>query len=141
MSNPSDDLNHGPLPGVDPSGSAQPPVIMSIEELRAHIHEIHDTSIGSDDPVLILYTLHHVFMDEYEYMLQRHNQAITSIIGTAIKGLTSEAMAENLKHQVRLADRTHVLFERQYKRAKLLSALNIGAAFVCALVVVYLVSN
>ena len=124
---------HGSPPGVDPSGSAQLPAVMSIEELRAHIHEIHDASIGSDDPVLMLHTMHQVFMNEYEHLLKRHNQAITSIIGTAIKGLTEEALAENILEQVRLADRNQQLFEKQFSRMKFLSALNGLFTIVCIL--------
>ena len=141
MFNSNQDASLPPLSEGGQTEESEVPTINSWEELRAYIQQTHDMTFDKDDPVTVAYSLHKVFLADYDRMLKRHNQAITSIIGTAIKGLTSEALAENLKHQARLADRTHVLFERQYKRAKLLSALNVGAAFVCALVVVYLFSN
>ncbi len=113
--------------------------ITSLDELRAYVHEQLGFSIGSRDPVIILHVMHQVFLADYERMLARHNDAITTVIGTAIKGLTKEALAENLQDQVRLADRTHLEFENQFKRARLLSAINFGVVSVSLLVFAYLI--
>ncbi|MBL4748783.1 MAG: hypothetical protein JKY17_08570 [Magnetovibrio sp.] len=133
------DLAKDGSPSVDPSGSTHS--AMSIDDLRKHIHAVHDQSIGSEDPILMLYTIFHIFVDDYEDMLERHDKAITSSIGTAIKGLTADAITQNLQEQIRLADRTHQLFENQYKRMKVLSIVNMAIFFVCLLVFLYFVSK
>lgn len=113
--------------------------IETVGELRELLHAEHGLSVGPDDPILMQFTMHRVFITDYERMLDRHNKAITSIISAAVKGLTEEALSANLKEQVRLADRTQQEFERQYKRAKLLSVLNLISSATCLLVFSYLI--
>jgi hypothetical protein len=113
--------------------------ITSMDELRSYLHAEQKITVGEDDPILLLFTMHRLFLSDYETMLDRHNRAITSVISTAVKGLTEEALSENLKEQVRLADRTHQEFERQYNRARLLTVVNTGTAIISILVLFYLI--
>lgn len=122
--------------------------ITSIEELRAYIHNAHDTSVSNDDPVLIVHTINGVHLNAIEQTLRRHNAALTQALTIAVKGLTADAITQNLQEQVRLADRTHQEFERQYERAKRLSIMSIIASTVsilcvaiCLLVFFYLYTN
>lgn len=112
------------------------PEIETLEEMRAYLHRAHGVSVGMDDPVLLLHSMHRVFLADYQRLLEKHNQALTATIGGAIMGLTKEALSEHLQNQVRLADRIQSEFERQYKRAKMLSIINIIASFVCVPVLV-----
>jgi len=121
------------MTNVDPDN-----VIETLGELREFLHTEHGVTVDPDDPIMMQFTMHRVFLSDYGRMLDRHNKAITSIISAAVKGLTEEALSENLKEQVRLTDRTHQEFERQYKRAKLLSVLNIISSAICLLVFSYL---
>lgn len=115
--------------------------ITSFEELRAYIHEAHDTSVSTDDPVLIVHTINGVHLSAIEHTLKRHNTALTQALTIAVKGLTADAITQNLQEQVRLADRTHQEFENQYKRARRLSVVNIICFAACLLVFAYLITN
>lgn len=115
--------------------------VTSLDELRAYLHSEHGVSVGQDDPILLQFTMNRLFLAEYDQLLDRHNTAITSVIGKAVKGLTEEAISENLKEQVRLADRTQQEFERQYKRAKLLSVVNLICFATCLLVFAFLIAQ
>jgi len=111
----------------------------SYDELRAYLHAQTEIPVGADDPVLLEYAMHQLFTTELQKLLKRHNSALTSVMETAIRGLTADAINQNLQEQVRLADRTQQEFERQYKRARLLSFINIGAVFICLPVIIYLI--
>jgi len=115
--------------------------ITSLDELRAYLHEQTGVSVAQDDPVMIQHSMHGLFLADYDRLLDRHNKAITVVISAAVEDLTKEAISENLKEQVRLADRTHQEFERQYKRAKFLSIINLMVFATCLLVFVYLISQ
>ncbi len=111
---------------------------MSLEKARSLLREKHNMVVDDHDPILLLVTLHQGFIADYEWMLQRHHLALTTMIGEAVEGLTEEALTENLQAQVRLADRIGKEFEAQYKRAKLLNWVNIIAAVICLPVLIFL---
>lgn len=112
------------------------PQIETLEEMRAYLHREHGVSVGMDDPVLLLHSMHRVFLGDYDRLLKRHNEAMTAAISDAISGLSKQAITENLMNQVRLVERIHNEYERQYRRARLLSIINIIASFVCVPVLV-----
>jgi len=114
---------------------------MSTAELCAFLHAKTGIAIGEGDSICLEYALHQRFLSDFGWMLEHHNVALTAVLETAIKGLTADAIAQNLQEQIRLADRTHQLFENQYKRIKVLSIVNISIFFVCLLVFLYLVSK
>lgn len=120
-----------------------PPEIQSLEDLRAHLLQAHGVTVGKDDPILMLATIHRVFLEQQHRMFERHKRALTDgltdVIASAVRGLTANAIAENLERQIRLADRTQREFETQYRRARLLSAVNLAATSVCLPVLIYLV--
>ena len=110
-------------------------------ELSAFLHKKTGIAIGAGDAISLEYALHQRFLSDFGWILEHHNVALTAVLETAIKGLTADAIAQNLQEQIRLADRTHQLFENQYKRIKVLSIVNISIFFVCLLVFLYLVSK
>ncbi len=130
------DPETGEVKGED--GNPSFPAIFSIEAARKLIMERHSSGLDADDPLLMMVTLHEGFMGDYEAMLTRHNQAITTVIGSAISGLTEKALSDHLENQVRLADRIEQEFIRQYTRARILSAINIVAGLICIPVLVFL---
>lgn len=113
--------------------------IASLDELRAYLHSQTGVSVGEDDPLLLQHTINQIHLSEIDRILKRHNAALTEALGVAVKGLTADAISQNLQEQVRLADRTHQEFERQYKRARLLSVVNIICFATCVLVFSYLI--
>jgi len=127
-----------PSPVVETSDGVS---ITSLDELRAYLHSEHGISVDVHDPIMMQFTMNRVFLGDYQTMLDRHNQAITTVIGSAVKGLTEEAIKANLQEQVRLTDRTHQEFERQYQRAKLLSVVNFTVFFLILLIFIYFISR
>lgn len=126
---------------LEEDGMPPSPQALTLDAARALILARHDHGICDDDPVLMLVTLHEGFMADYERMLERHNEAITSVISSAIKGLTEQALADHLENQVRLADRTEEIFKRQYRRAWLLSAISLLCALICIPIAIHLIIN
>jgi hypothetical protein len=124
---------HNPDTGeVMEEGEQSPlPVALSIDAARKMIAERHGTGIDEDDPLLMMVTLHEGFIVDYQAMLERHNGALTKVIGEAIKGLTDEALANHLEKQVRLADRIEQEFLGQYKKARWLSIISGVSALIC----------
>jgi len=113
--------------------------VTSLDELRAYLHSKTGISVGENDPVMLEYAMHQLFIINIQNLLKRHNTALTSVLETAIRGLTADAIAKNLQEQVRLADRTHQEFESQYKRARWLSTVNIASVFICLPVIIFLI--
>lgn len=119
--------------------SLPPPPALDFDAARALIAERHGTGLDADDPILMTVTLHGAFMGDYERMLARHNAAITTVMGSALKGLTDKALAAHLENQVRLADRIEQTFRHQYRRARALTAINLLATIVCIPVLIVLI--
>lgn len=127
-----------PSGDLPPEGGGEDlPVIRTLAELRTYLHQEHGVSVGSDDPVLMMFTIHRVFIADYERMLSVHNKALTQTISAAIAGLTKDALVEHFANQVRLADRTQKEFDKQFRRARLMTVVNAVAAVVCVPVLVY----
>lgn len=128
------DLSKDLPPSVTPAGVAHPlPEITSLDDLRQHIYAVHKLPVDQTDPLLVMYTMHQIFLSDYDKGNERHQQALGLVISEAIKGLTEEALAENIHEQVRLTDRNQQLFEKQHRRMKILSALNGLFTIVCIL--------
>jgi len=115
--------------------------ITSLDELRAYLHSQTGVSVGGDDPLLLQHIINQVHLSEIDRILKRHNAALTEALSVAVKGLTADAISQNLQEQVRLTDRTHQEFEKQYRRARLLSAVNITCFVACLLVFAYLITH
>lgn len=113
--------------------------ITSVDELKAYLHSAHGVSVGTDDPIMLVHTINSLHIQETEKLHKRHNLALTEALTIVVKGMTSDAISQNLQEQVRLADRTHQEFERQYKRTRLLSVVNIICFAACLLVFSYLI--
>jgi hypothetical protein len=115
----------------------------SLDDLRGHLSKQHGITVGKDDPILLVHTIHQLMLEQLDKAFRRHDRALTEamtdVLAKAIKGLTTQAIAENLDRQVRLADRTQAEFERQYRRARLLSIVNLASMAVCVPVLIYIV--
>ena len=129
------DLDHDETSVETPDGVS----VGSLDELRAYLHAKTGISVGENDPVMLEYAMHQLFIIDLQSLLKRHNTALASVMETAIRGLTADAISKNLQEQVRLADRTHQEFESQYKRARWLSTINIAAVFICLPVIIYII--
>ncbi|CAA7619342.1 hypothetical protein [Magnetospirillum sp. UT-4] len=87
-----------PTPIFDPitgeivqAGGDAPPAAraMSLDDARALLVREHGVAVGTDDPLLMLVTLHQGMVADYEAMLRRHDEAIRGFLGA-----TGEACAE-----------------------------------------------
>jgi len=115
--------------------------IASLGELRAYLHSQTGVSVDEDDPIVLLHIINEIHLSEVERVLKRHNVALTEALSIAVKGLTSDAISQNLQEQVRLADRTYQEYEKQFRRARLLSVVNLICFAACLLVFAYLITN
>lgn len=119
--------------------------VTSLDELRAYLHSETGISVGDNDPILMEFVMHQLFLSDLQVVLRRHNKALTEVMETAVRGLTADAISKNLQEQVRLAERTHQVFEDQYKKARRLAIINsvtVGlAVFICLPVIIYLLIN
>jgi hypothetical protein len=53
---------------------------LSYEEIRAMLQARHDTSVGLDDPILMLVSIFNTYLGEFEKLHDRHNQALTGLL-------------------------------------------------------------
>lgn len=77
------------------AGGDTPPAMraMSLDEARAMLVRAHGVAVSSDDPILMLVSLHQGFIADYEAMLKRHDGAIRGFLGA-----TGEACAEAVEN-------------------------------------------
>ncbi|MBC7906739.1 MAG: hypothetical protein H7Y60_08340 [Rhodospirillaceae bacterium] len=73
------------------AGGDAPPAlpVMSLDDARAALVREHGVAVGSDDPLLMMVTLHQGMLRDYERLLTRHDATIKVILGA-----TGEACAE-----------------------------------------------
>lgn len=93
------------------------PRALSLDEARGLLVREHGVAIGSDDPLLMLVTLHQGFVGDYEAMLRRHDQAIRGFLGATGEACAQavEAVLASLKDKTVKAslDQAFALIERQ----------------------------
>lgn len=53
---------------------------LSFEQVRTLLIQKHETSMSKDDPMLMLVTINNAFLDEYDKLLGRHNEALTAYL-------------------------------------------------------------
>jgi hypothetical protein len=58
---------------------------MTLEEARALLHSAHGVTMSTDDPVLMLVTLHNAWLDQMEEQLAKHDAALASALGKALE--------------------------------------------------------
>jgi hypothetical protein len=78
----------GAAPQKGGSGEAAPPLLpdgigLDLETVRAMLALKHTTIVATDDPVMMLVTLNNAFLNEYEKLLKRHNDALTAYLESA----------------------------------------------------------
>lgn len=56
---------------------------LSLEEVRTMLIKEHGTSMGKDDPLLMMVTISNAFLSEYERLLKHHNEALTTFLSEA----------------------------------------------------------
>jgi hypothetical protein len=89
------------------SKESAPPLLpdgigLDLETVRTMLALKHGTVVAIDDPVMMLVTLNNSFLNEYEKLLVRHNDALTAYLESAAgKHLeatrqASEAIAQGL---------------------------------------------
>ncbi|WP_142850717.1 hypothetical protein [Telmatospirillum sp. J64-1] len=123
-----------------------PPLTMdSLEDLRAYLARTHRTIVAEDDPILMLYTIHRVALDEFMRLLDRQEQALSDQVRatgenlkkeveTLIEGFKSEALGAAVRERIaamqeaaRMADTAQDRFRKNLRLLSILTALNFAA--------------
>lgn len=138
--------------------SLQLPAAQSIDELRALLMKTHGTTVGKDDPVLMVYSIHRAALDEIAQALEcartamadavteasaAHSAEVKAALGEIVETIASDALRERLaamQEAAVLADRTAAGMKKNLRRIAILSAANWLAAIVCVGVLALLVS-
>ncbi|WP_417247593.1 MULTISPECIES: hypothetical protein [Pseudomonadota] len=126
--------------------AAPPPLTMdSIEELRIHLWKVHQVTVEDSDPVLMIYTIHKVVLDEHRRLIDQHNRTLSGIIQAqadsftadvtaAIEDFKNEALTDAVRERLsamqeaaRLADTAQDRFRKMVKLISILTALNLVA--------------
>ncbi len=62
-------------------GQAMPEGIgLSFDQVRTLLIQAHKTTMSDDDPMLMLVTINNAFLGEYDKLLDRHNEALTTFL-------------------------------------------------------------
>lgn len=111
------------------AGGGKPPAapVMSLDDARALLVRQHGVAVSSDDPLLMVVSLHQGFVADYEAMLRRHDEAIKGFLGATGEACTSavEAVLASLKDKTVKAslDQAFALVERQEQAMERLRAM------------------
>lgn len=156
----TDDLEFDPETGevFDPPTAAPPlPQIVTMDDLRAHLWEVHRVTVDRNDPLMMIHTMHRAFLEDYWRMLKRHEGAITKALSSAteihmaevresIAELRDKALSaglenrlESIRIQVRLAEEANSKFRRLVKVLAVLTMVNVGAAFLALGVLTFVI--
>lgn len=124
---------------------AMPPENASLEELREYLWRVHRVTVGADDPILMVHSLHRAFLADTERLLARHGDALRSSLGSAAaavadgigasvaefrdKALTAglENRLDQMTAQVRLAERIRDRLRTTLILLSVLTLVNLGA--------------
>ncbi len=117
----------------------------SMEDLRAYLWKVHQVTVDSSDPILMLHTIHRVALDEYRRMLDQHSRTLSDQvrgiaanvageIRAVVDEFKSEASAAAVRERVaaiqeatRLADTAQAAFRRNIRLLIGITVLNIVA--------------
>ncbi len=99
------------------------PEAMSLDDARALLVREHGVAIGSDDPLLMLITLHQGMLRDYERMLARHDAGIGRLLGatgeacagaveTVLASLKDKTVQASLDHAFSLIERQALALDR-----------------------------
>lgn len=119
-------------PEADTAGGLPDIPGLTLDEVRALIHDQLGVSIGRDDPLLASYVLHGAFLRDYEAMLGRHDAALTALfersvadwtegVSAKVAALTDELLSEGLKERIALLAEYSRLTHDAYHRMRRLT--------------------
>lgn len=141
------------------------PAPQSLDELRAHLLKTHGAAVAADDPILMVYTIHRVAVDEMAAMLEAakadqvdalekasatHREAMEAAsakhreaVEKAVESIASEVMTDTVRERLLAmqeaavtADRTHTAMRRLVWRLSLLSLMTSLAAILAVMAAV-----
>ncbi len=124
-----------------------PNSIDTVDELRTYLWQQHETSVGKDDPIVLVFTMLKVALAqveqqnansrrEMEKSVQVAADAFTRDVTIAIKNFKEEAIGDVVRERVeamneaaRQADRATGKFKKTVFYLALITAVNLLAAF------------
>ncbi|GAB6051188.1 hypothetical protein JCM17960_34950 [Magnetospira thiophila] len=133
-----------------------PPENASLEELREYLWRVHRVTVGADDPILLLHSLHRAFLADTERLLARHGEVLQASVATAARGFSAEILGsieafrdkaltaglenrlEQMTAQVRLADRIRGRLRSALLLLSVLTLINVGAVALALAVLLHI---
>ncbi|WP_413208474.1 hypothetical protein [Rhodospirillum sp. A1_3_36] len=134
-----------------------PPEITTVEALREHLWRTHGTTVGTDDPLLMVHTLHQVFLGDWERAMNTQRRLLSQAVAASaqsfaedarrsIEGFKDEVLTDALRQKsvtmneaAKLADQAQARFRRLLRTLTLLTTLNIGVVLIFSALVLTLV--
>lgn len=131
--------------GVLDEPAPLPESVKDLDTLRTLLWQKHGVSVGKDDPVMIVRTLHVLALDEHKRLIEQHGKTLTGQVdeavkrcvvgmGQALETFKGEALSDVVKERVKamndsaeLADQASKLFRRNLKTMWILTGINILA--------------
>lgn len=86
--------------------------LLTAQDMKELLAQRHGVLVGDDDPILMYVTLHNAFLEQYELLLQKHGQAVTSFMKSVAakqaedmeahkRALLSKAVRANMENTVK----------------------------------------
>lgn len=69
-----------PAVSTPPPSQADRPSLSSIDEVREYLWKVHGTTIGREDPVLMVVTLHNLFLAEINQLLAEQSTKLAGVV-------------------------------------------------------------
>lgn len=110
------------------TAAALPPP-QSLDELRAQLLKLHGVTVSADDPILMVYTIHRVAVDEFADMLARHEKAHSQAldetsakhreaVSRAVEEIASEVMSDTVRERLLAMQQSAVTADRAQARMR-----------------------
>ena len=78
--------------GSDPP-PPPPPIMDGLDDLRAYLLRVHGDTVGTDDPILMLHTIHRVALEDYRRMLDAHEARLSDAVGDVAAAFAADTTA------------------------------------------------
>ena len=85
--------------GSDPP-PPPPPIMDGLDDLRAYLLRVHGDTVGTDDPILMLHTIHRVALEDYRRMLDAHEARLSDAVGDVAAAFAADTLSDAVAERV-----------------------------------------
>jgi hypothetical protein len=140
-----------------PDDQPPPPEITTVEALREHLWRAHGVTVGTDDPVLMVHTLHQVLLGDWERAMNTQRRLLSQAVAASaqsfaedarrsIEAFKEEVLADALRQKsvamneaAKLADQAQAQFRTLLRTLSILTILNVGVTSLFTAVAIFVV--